>query len=165
MKKAVPLFFATGIAIIGLALYRYYKKQIDFIKDIQYQVTGMNILSISSSLVSLEILAQIFNASNVEAVVKQMYLSVEINGVKVGEINESKDILILPRKRSNISFKFAFNPREIGKNIINLITLTIAAKDMVMDIKGYVKVQSGVVQATIPFEYQNDLQSLLKKKG
>lgn len=165
MKKALPLFLSAGIAIIGLALYRYYKKQVDFIKDIQYQITGLNILSISSSQVALEIMSRIFNASNVEATVKQMYLTVEMNGVKVGEVNEIKDILILPNKSSNISFKFSFNPREIGKNILNLITLTVAAKDIILDIKGYVVVKSGVLEATIPFEYQNNLKSLLTKKA
>jgi LEA14-like dessication related protein len=164
MKKITPFFLSAGIAIIGLALYRYYKRQIDFVKDIQYQITGLNLLSITSSQVSLEIMSRIFNASNVEATVKQMFLSVEMNGVKVGEINEVKDILILPNKSSNISFKFSFNPREIGKNILNLITLTVAAKDIILNVKGYVVVKSGVIETTIPFQYDNNLKSLLEKK-
>jgi LEA14-like dessication related protein len=164
MKKFTPFFISAGLAIIGLALYRYYKKQIDFVKDIQYQITGLNIISITSSQVSVEILSKIFNASNVEAVVKQIYLSVQMNGIKVGEINEVKDITILPNKSSNISFKFSFNPREIGKNILNLITLSVAAKDIILNVDGYVVVKSGVIQASIPFKYENNLKSLLQKK-
>jgi LEA14-like dessication related protein len=164
MKKVTPIFLSAGIAIIGLALYRYYKRQVDFVKDIQYQITGLNLLSISSSQVSLEIMSRIFNASNVEATVRQMYLTVQMNGVKVGEINEVKDILILPNKSSNISFKFSFNPREIGKNILNLITLTVAAKDIILNIEGYVVVKSGFIETTIPFQYENNLKSLLEKR-
>lgn len=87
-----------------------------------------------------------------------------MNGIKVGEINEVKDITILPNKSSNISFKFSFNPREIGKNILNLITLSVAAKDIILKVDGYVVVKSGVIQSSIPFEYENNLKSLLDKK-
>ena len=164
MKKLTPLFVISGIAVIGYALYRYYLKQIDFIKDITYQVTGVNILSADASRVSLEILARIYNASNVAAVVEQMFLEVYFNGVKVGEVNEIKDIPIEPMQSSNISFVFNFNPRLLGQNILNLLTLTIAAKDIILDVRGYVKVRSGVLKSTIPFEYKNNLYSLVRKK-
>lgn len=164
MKKLTPIFVFSGIAVIGYALYRYYLKQVDFIKDITYQVTGINVLSADVNRVSLEILTRIYNASNVEATLEQMFLEVFFNGVKVGEVNESRDILIEPLKSSNISFVFNFNPRLLGQNILNLITLTIAAKDIILDVRGFVKVRSGIVKTTIPFEYKNNLYSLIKKK-
>jgi LEA14-like dessication related protein len=164
MNKYSPFFIVGGISIIGYALYRYYLKQIDFVKDIQYQITGLNVLSIDSSRVSLEILSKIYNASNVEASVEQMFLEVKMNGIKVGEINEMKDIKIEPSKFTDISFVLNFNPRLLGQNILNLITLTIGAKDIVLDVTGFVKVKSGVIRASIPFKYQNNLYSLIKKK-
>lgn len=164
MKKLTPIFVFSGLAVIGYALYRYYLKQIDFIKDITYQVSGLNILSADANRVSLEILTRIYNASNVDATLEQMFLEVYFNGVKVGEVNEIKDIPIEPLKSSNISFVFNFNPTLLGRNILNLITLTVAAKDIILDIRGYVKVRSGFVKSTIPFEYKNNLYSLIKKK-
>ena len=164
MNKFAPVFIAGGIGIIGYALYRYYMKQIDFVKDIQYQITGVNVLSIDSSRVSLEILSKIYNASNVEATVEQMFLEVKMNGIKVGEINEMKNIDIMPSKFSDVSFVFNFNPRLIGQNLLNLITLTIGAKDIILDITGFVKVKSGAIRASVPFQYQNNLFSLIKKK-
>jgi LEA14-like dessication related protein len=164
MNKYSPFFIVGGISIIGYALYRYYLKQIDFVKDIQYQITGVNVLSIDASRVSLEILSKIYNASNVEASVEQMFLEVKMNGIKVAEINEMKDINIQPSKFTDISFVLNFNPRLLGQNLLNLITLTIGAKDIFLDITGFVKVKSGVIRASIPFKYQNNLYSLIKKK-
>lgn len=164
MKKYAPLFITGGIGIIGYALYRYYMKQIDFVKDIQYQITGVNILSIDASRVSLEILSKIYNASNVDASVEQMFLEVKMNGIKVGEVNEMKGIHIQPSQFTDISFLFNFNPRLIGQNLLNLITLTIGAKDIILDITGFVKVKSGFVKASVPFKYTNNLFSLIKKK-
>jgi len=96
MKSLKPILIVTGLGVIGYALYRYYLKQIDFLKDITYQVIGLKIIGISQNQVSMDITTRIYNASNVEATVNEMYLDFLINGIKVGSVNETKDILILP---------------------------------------------------------------------
>lgn len=163
MNKLRPYLILGGIGVIGYALYRYYLRQINFLKDITYQVIGLNIRSISASQVSLDVTTRIYNASNVEAVVKEMYLDFFVNGVRVGNVNEVKDILILPSKTTDISFNFAFNPRLIGKNVVDILSQSVSAKDVVFDIKGYIRVKSAFITTSIPFEYQNNLKSLLKK--
>jgi LEA14-like dessication related protein len=163
MKNIRPILVFGGLAVIGIALYRYYKKQIDFLKDITYQVIGVRVVSVSLDKVSLDIKARIFNASNVEATVKEMYLDVLVNEVKVGNVNEVKDILILPSKSTDISFNFAFSPRLIGMNIVELISASASTKDVTFRLEGYIKMKSSFISASLPFEYQNNLKSILKK--
>ncbi len=163
MKGLKTISLIAGLGIIGYAVYRYYLKQIDFIKDITYQVTGLRVKEFKKNNVSIDITALIFNASNVEATVTQMYLDVFINGVKVGNVNEIKDIPILPKQSSSIQFNFSFDPQLIAKNIVDLVTLSVAAKDIVIDIKGYIRVKSGFLSTPLPFEYRNNLKSYLKK--
>lgn len=162
-NKLRPFLIIGGLGVIGYALYRYYLKQIDFLKDFTYQVTGVRIRSISTSLVSLDISAKIFNASNVEATIKQIYLDVFINNIKVGNINEVKDIPIVPQGSSDVTFNFSFNPRLVALNIKDLLSFSLAAKDLVIDMNGYVKVKSAFISSTIPFEYKNNLKSILNK--
>lgn len=162
MKALKTISVLAGLGLIGYALYRYYLKQVDFIKDITYQVTGIRIREFKKDKVSLDISALIFNASNVEAVVTQMYLDVFINGINVGNVNEIKDITISPKKSTNIQFNFSFDPQLIAKNIVDLVTLSVAAKDIVIDIKGYIRVKSGFLSTPLPFEYRNNLKSYLK---
>lgn len=164
MRKYRPLLFLAGAGVIGYSLYRYYMKQITFLKDITYQVIGVRIKSITASSVSMDLTTRIYNASNVEATVKEMYLDFFINGIKVGNVNEVKDILILPSRTTDVTFNFSFNPRLIGKNIMDLISLTLQAKDLNFDIKGYIKVKSSFLTPTIPFEYQNNLKNILNTK-
>ena len=121
MKSLKPILIVTGLGVIGYALYRYYLKQIDFLKDITYQVVGIRVVGVSQNQVSMDITTRIYNASNVEATVNEMYLDVLINGIKVGSVNETKDILILPSKTTDITFNFKFNPRIIGQNILDII--------------------------------------------
>lgn len=163
MNKVRPYLILGGIGVIGYALYRYYMRQINFLKDITYQVVGLNVRSITASQISLDITTRIFNASNVEAVVKEMYLDFFINGVRVGNVNEVKDIVILPSKTTDVTFNFAFNPRLIGKNIIDILSQSVSSKDLIFDVKGYIRVKSSFITTSIPFEYQNNLKSLLKK--
>lgn len=163
MKQIRPFLIFGGIGVIGFALYRYYVRQINFLKDITYQVTGIKIRSITTSQVSLDITTRIYNASNVEATVKEMYLDLYINDARVGNITEVKDILILPTKTTDITFNFSFNPRLVGKNLIDIITRSVNAKDVIFDIKGYIRVKSSFITASIPFEYKNNFKSLIKR--
>lgn len=164
MKNYKPLLILAGVGVIGYSLYRYYMKQLTFLQDITYQVIGFKIKSISTSNLSFDITTRIYNASNVEATIKEMFLDVFINGIKVGNVNEVKDLLILPSKTTDVSFNISFNPRLIGKNIKDLITLTFEAKDLNIELKGYIKVKSSFLTPTIPFEYQNNLKSILNIK-
>jgi LEA14-like dessication related protein len=162
MKALKPILIFSGLGVIGFALYRYYQKQINFLKDIQYKIIGIKIANISKDDVALDITQRVYNASNVEAVVTEVYLDIYLDGIKVGNINEIQDIVILPTKSTDVSYRFSFNPTLILKNIVNLVTLTLKLKDLRINAEGYVKVHSGFIYTTIPFSYENNLKSLLK---
>lgn len=157
------LLVFSGIGLIGYALYRYYKKQVEFIQNYQYKVTGLRIVSIQPKNVAVDVDTKIINNSNVEATIKEMYLDFYVNKVKVGNINEIKDIRVMANGTSDFSFRIAFNPKLVLGNILNIVTLSVGAKDVIFDIEGYVKVESGLIKTTIPFTYENNLKSLLNK--
>lgn len=163
MKGVRALLTATGIGLIGYAIYRYYRRQIDFIKEYQYKVVGLRIMSLRKDNITFDVRTRVFNNSNVEATVKEVILNLYLNGVKVGNIDEVKDTFIKARGSSDFTFQFSFNPQVVLGNLFSIATLTIAAKDVLIEINGYVKVKSAFVQATIPFAYQNNLKSLIQK--
>ena len=70
---------AGGVGIIAYAIYRFYKLQIDFIKNIQYKVVNIKINKITKLLVSIDITMRVFNYSNIDATVKEMYLDLIVN--------------------------------------------------------------------------------------
>ena len=163
MKYLKPALIVSGLGVIGYALFRYYKKQIDFVKDIKYTISGLKIVNIAKEDVTLEIFLKVYNASNVEAKVTEIFLDVIMNGTKVGSINESTEFTIKPTQTTEVSYKFSFNPSLVIKNIVNILTLTVALKDVVIVADGYMKVKSGFLSTTVPFTYQNTLKNLLKK--
>jgi LEA14-like dessication related protein len=162
MKNLKAILVFSGLGIIGYSLYRYYNKQITFLKDITYQVVGVKIVKIATDNISLDITNRIYNASNVEATVTEMYLDFYLNNVLIGNVNEAKDLVILPLKTTDITYRFTFNPKLIVKNLVSVVTFAVSAKDMTFEARGYAKIKSGFVQTTIPFEYKNNLKSFLK---
>jgi len=96
MKGLKAILVLSGLGVIGYAFYRYYSKQINFLADIQYQITGLQIVTLTADNVSIDVTSKIYNASNVEATVTEMYLDLLINGIKVGNVSEAKNILISP---------------------------------------------------------------------
>lgn len=163
MKALKPILLLSGFGIIGYALYRYYTKQVDFLRNITYQIKSLKVKNISENLVSIDVSAMIYNASNVEAIVSEMYLDVFINGIKVANVNEVKDILIKPTQSTTIDFNFSFNPRRVAQNLVSLLLSTATSKATNLTIDGYVKVRSSFIKTTIPFAYENNLSTLLKK--
>ena len=145
MKYLKPTLIVSGLGIIGYALFNYYQKQLNFLKNIQYSLKGIKIVNITKDQVTLEITQSVYNSSNVNAQVTDMYLDLYLNGIKVGNIDESKDILLLPNKSTNVSYNITFDPQLILKNIVNLVSLAIALKDMQIRAEGYVKVKSGFI--------------------
>lgn len=162
MKNLKAILVFSGLGIIGYSLYRYYNKQITFLKDITYQIVGVKIVKIATDNISLDITNRIYNASNVEATVTEMYLDFYLNNVLIGNVNEAKDLVILPLKTTDVTYRFTFNPKLIIKNLVSVVTFAVSAKDMTFEARGYAKIKSGFVQTTIPFEYKNNLKSFLK---
>lgn len=163
MKAIRGILAATGIGLIGYAIYRYYKKQAEFIQQYEYKVVGIKVVTLQKEMVSLDITTKIFNNSNVEAVVKEIYLDIFLNGVKVGNVDEVKDTIVRAKGTSFFSFRFSFNPKVVLGNLLSIATLSLALKDLVIQLKGFVKVKSGFLQVNVPFEYQNNIKSLLNK--
>ena len=162
MKNLKAILVFSGLGIIGYSLYRYYNKQITFLKDITYQVVGVKIVKIATDNISLDITNRIYNASNVEATVTEMYLDFYLNNVLIGNVNEAKHLVILPLKTTDVTYRFTFNPKLVVKNLVSVVTFAVSAKDMTFEARGYAKIKSGFVQTTIPFEYKNNLKSFLK---
>ena len=98
MKAVKPILLISGIGVIAYAIYNYYQKQFKLLADVQTTLVGLKIVSVSKTAVVLDITSRITNISNVEAIVKQMYLDCFLNGVLIGNVNETKDISILSGK-------------------------------------------------------------------
>jgi len=164
MKLLKPLLFVGGGSLLAYGLYQYYLAQKKFIEQIKYKFVGLKIVEFAKDNVTLDITVNLFNGSDVQATAKEMYLDVMINDVIVGNINEVKDVVILSKKSTNFTYRFSFNPQLILKNIVDLISFTIQAKNLNFVVKGYVNIDFGIYKTTLPFTFHDNLKNILKLK-
>jgi LEA14-like dessication related protein len=163
MKGIKGLLIVSGIGISAYALFTYYKKQVELVKNIDYKLVGLRIGQITKDIVSLDLTAEITNSSNLSATIKSMYLEVFFNGVLVGTVTDIEDLVVQPTGKSSISFQLKFSPSTIAGNVLHIITAGVGSKDVSIEYKGYVKVKSDFIAITVPYEYRTTLKSLIKK--
>jgi LEA14-like dessication related protein len=163
MKGLKALLIASGVGIIGFAIYRYYKKQADLLANYTYKVVGLKVVSLTTENIVLDITTRITNNSNVSATITEIYLDAYLNGKNVANINEVKDIFVKANGSSDFSFRLAISPKLVLGNIVNIVTLSATTQDLFLNLKGYVRIKSGFLSVSLPFDYQNNIKSLIKK--
>ena len=147
-----------GVGVISYALYRYYKKQLDILKELQYEIVTFRPVEIKPSKMSFDVTVKVFNPSNIQVKITEMLLDVYVNGNAVGKVNEVKDIDLNPGQTTLVSFNFAINASSLGKNLVDLITKTIASRQLVVDLKGFIRARSAFVSTSMPFEYRKQIK-------
>lgn len=160
--KISTILGVSGAAILGAGIYMYYKKQVQFIKDITYQVQSIKIISWTSQQAVIAINAQVFNSSNLSGTIEELYLDVYMNGILLGHLQQTQNIPIYAQSFSVVPVTFTFNPSLVGLNILTMAEAMLVQKSANIEIRGYVRVKSGFITAKAPFSYNDNLASLAK---
>ena len=163
MKGLKSLLILSGVGIIGIALYRYYRKQADLLENYTYKVIGLKVVSITTENLVFDVTTRITNNSNVSATITEIYLDAYVNGQNVANINEVKDIFVKANGSSDFTFRLNISPKMVFGNLINIVTLSTSTKDLFLNLDGYVKIKSGFLSVSLPFQYENNLKSVIKK--
>lgn len=162
MKGLRTILILSGASIIGYALYNFYKNQIAFVKNIDYKISKIKILKLDRQLLSIELTFRLFNYSNIDAEVNEIFLDFFINENKVGNIQESKTIMIKASGQTDVSFVFNIQPTLVFMNLANILNTTAAIRDAKIKARGYVRVKSGMLSTTVPYEYNTTMKEYLK---
>jgi len=162
-KGLIALGIIGGLGAIGFALYSFYKKQFNLLKDFEYKIVGIDVQTLSETLISGVIKFQFCSISDIEIVVKNFYLDFFVEGVTVGYIEDTSvaEGLVIPANGCNLlEFRFAINPRLILGNVSDILLLIIKQKKVDILLKGQVKLESGFVKATVPLEFNCALPNM-----
>jgi LEA14-like dessication related protein len=162
MKGLRTILILSGAGMIGYALYSFYKNQIKFVKNIDYKINKIKILKLDRQLLSIELTFRLFNYSNIDAEVNEIFLDFFINDNKVGNIQESKNIIIKASGQTDVSFVFNIQPTLVFMNLASILNTTAAIKDAKIKAQGYVRVKSGFLSTTVPYEYNVTMREYLK---
>lgn len=157
MKKLL-IFGGIAGAVAGIVIY--YKKQVALLEDFDYKVIGGRIDHIKEDDAVIYIKFRVFNKSKLQAIITNLNLDVLIDGTKVANVEEVKDILVPAKGYSDVEIKVAFNPKQIGQNILNLALGFLSKMDSNIRLDGYMTVKAGFIKTSVPFYYNTTAKEL-----
>lgn len=164
MKKGlIVVGILGGIGAIGFALYSFYKKQFDLIKQFKYKIVGFDIQELSETLISGVIKFEFCSISDIEILVRSFYMDFYTEDVRVGYIEDTSvaEGFVIPANGCNVlEFRFAINPRLILGDITDIVLLITKQKKVDIVLDGQVKLESGFVKATVPLKFNCSLPNM-----
>jgi hypothetical protein len=163
MKKvtAVGLLVVSGVAVIGYALYSYAKKQASLLENYTYKIVDFKIENFDLQKIKGSISVLFGSQADVEVVIQNFILDFYFNDKKVGYIEDTTEFVIPARGYTTIPFKYTLNPQLIFNNTVDIVSYALRQKDASISVRGYAKLKSGIVTATLPISYQTTIKQIL----
>ena len=162
MKRTlVSVLVLGGVAGFGYALYAYAKKQASLLQDYTYRVVDFSIDTFELKKIKGSISVLFSSKSDVEVVVQNFILDFEFNGKKVGYLEDNTEFVIPAKGSTTIPFKFTLNPQLIFSNAVDIVSYALRQKDASISVKGFAKLKSGFISATIPISYNTTIKEIL----
>lgn len=153
MKKGLTaLAIVGGISLFGYAIYRYFVKQVDLLKEFSWKVIDFNFDVADLQVIKGVIKFRFASIADLELTISKFYLDVYINGDRVGYIEDVSTFIIPAKGYNDIPFSYTINPQYVIKNIVDILAYSTKLKDAIITFDGYAQVKSGFISATIPIK-------------
>lgn len=163
MRKGtiVGLSILSGVAVFGFALYYYAKRQIALLENYKYRIVNFKIDTFDKTKIKGSISVFFGSESDIEVVIEQFYLDFYFNEQKVGYLEDTTPFVIPAKGSTIISFNYTLNPQLVLGNAADIISYAFRQKDAAISIRGFAKLKSGFVKATLPISYDTTIKELL----
>jgi len=160
MKKT--LLVIGGLSLLGVALYKYFKYQINLLQDYEWKISGFKIKKFSIAEINIDLGILFTSKADLETEVRKIYLDLFLEGKNVGYVTEQKPFIIPARGSHNIILDISVNPKKVITNITDILLNVGKRKDIKFKIDGYADIKSGIFKATLPIKYETTLKEYLK---
>ena len=107
------IIFFGAIAAAGYGAYYYFTLQSELIKNADYQITDLQLQSLSLEDTSVIATIAFQNNSNISAVCKQFYADIYVNSVKVGFVSQSTQFDFPAHGTATIPVNADFSPLQV----------------------------------------------------
>ena len=163
MKKStiVGLSILGGVSVFGYALYAYAKKQAMLLENYVYKIVDFKMDTFDAQKIKGTISVWFGSKSDIEVVIDKFILDFYFNGKKVGYIEDTTPFVIPANGFTTIPFQYTLNPQLVFSNAVDIIAYALRQKDAAISVRGYAKVKSGFVSATLPISYDTTIKEIL----
>lgn len=158
-KIVIAIILTGGI---GYAAWRYFNKQQKLLEDYSVSLVSLNVFKWTKGEAVINFIIRLQNKSDIEATLQQFYADVYVNEILAGNVaSAAKETAIPARGYSDIHAQLTFSPEIVLKNAVDIVIGIINQKDIAYRLKGYVRLSSGFVPVSIPFETSGTLKDFI----
>lgn len=163
MKKStiVGLSILGGVSVFGYAIYAYAKKQAMLLENYVYKIVDFKMDTFDAQKIKGTISVWFGSKSDIEVVIDKFILDFYFNGKKVGYIEDTTSFVIPANGFTTIPFQYTLNPQLVFSNAVDIVAYALRQKDAAISVRGYAKVKSGFVSATLPISYDTTIKEIL----
>jgi len=162
-KKILIVSMLGGVAAFGYFLYAYAKKQAELLAKYDYKIVGFKIDNFDLQMIKGSISINFGSKSDVEVKIEQFILDFYFNGQKVGYLEDTTPFVIPAKGSTVIPFSYTLNPQLILGNVADIVAYAFRKKDASISVRGYAKLKSGFVKATLPISYDTTIKEILSE--
>lgn len=159
--KVIGIAILSGVALFGFALYNYARRQAMLLENYTYKIVDFNLSTFDLKKIKGTISVMFGSQADIEVVVEQFYLDFYFNGKKVGYIEDTTPFVIPAKGSTVIPFNFTLNPQLVIGNAVDIVSYGLRQKDAAISVRGYGKLKSGFVKATLPISYDTTIKEIL----
>lgn len=165
MKKVtiVSVLVLGGVAAIGYAFYAYASRQAKLLQDYSYKILNFSIDTFDLQKIKGTISVLFGSKSDVEVVVQEFILDFYFNGKKVGYLEDNTEFIIPAKGMTTIPFQYTLNPQLVFTNAVDIVSYALRQKDASISVRGYAKLKSGFIGATLPISYDTTIKEILSE--
>ena len=165
MKKSWLIL--GGVGVIGFALYRYFKYQVDLALQYDYNVKNLNVVSVDENKVSVTVDFDITNKSNFEIILNSYDLEFYFKDVPFGNSFSANPIRIMPNSKFTVKANGIIDANAVKSSALALASDIWNRKPINIQLKGNMRIKFLGINTTLnfdkeSFEYSADL---LKEYG
>ena len=158
IRKA--LIWTGSIALAtGIALWLKYQMELSY--KLIYSIANTKVKKVSSKEVIVEFDLNIDNPTELIVGINGMDIDVFANGVKVSNIFSQVQVQLEANKKVAIPLKLTINPQLLVQNTTALLSTGLNIDNVVLTMKGKLKLKKFGVPLSVPFIYTATYKELM----
>ena len=151
----------TGAISLAVGVGLWLKYQMELSYKLVYNIVNPKVKKVSSKEVIVEFDLTIDNPTELTVGINGMDIDVLANGVKVSNIFSQVQVQLEANKLTAIPLKLTINPQLLAQNTSALLSTGLNINNVVLTMKGKLKIKKFGVPLSIPFIYTATYKELM----
>ena len=152
-----------GLAVAGIAILAYFKRQYDLIYNACYTIAGGVVHTLGLNSVKITLFFKVVNESDITIEISDMIFNIYVNKMFVTKVLKPDVQMLYSKSNAIIKIDFEFNPKDLLRAGLTNIESILYDKDkLIITTNGTFSAKTGILKLRdFPFEESITLSEIM----